>query len=55
MTILHFLLDLSERSIRAELVEQDASSLYHSRTALTQDDVTMNEAIIRGLDLEEEQ
>ena len=52
---LYSFLDIPEKSIHAELVKEDASSLYRTRAVLTKDDVTINEVIVMGLDLEEEQ
>ena len=47
--------DLSEKAIRAELVEQDVSVLYRSQATLPKEDLTLNQAVIMGLDLEEAQ
>ena len=54
-TVLLSFSDLSEKSIRAELAAQDASSLQRSWAARSKNNVTMNQVIAMGLDLEEEQ
>lgn len=50
-----FIADLSEKQIRAELVQEDISVLYRSQTTNPKDDLTLNQAIIMGLDIEEAQ
>ena len=47
--------DLSEKSIRAELAQEDASFLHCGWTTLSKEGATMSQIIIMGLDLEEEQ
>lgn len=53
--VVYSLVDLSERSIRAELVREDVSASYHSQATLSKEYLTSNQAIITGLDLEESQ
>lgn len=47
--------DLSEKAIRAELVQEDVSVLYRSQAKHPKEHLTLNQAIIMGLDLEEAQ
>ncbi|TBU36580.1 hypothetical protein BD309DRAFT_906317 [Dichomitus squalens] len=46
---------LSEEAIRAELAEEDTLAYYRSQSSLPRDGLTLNQAILLGLDFEKEQ